>query len=206
MVRFYTFVPSRFDDANYAYAEPIEPINFGNANVCPQCGRYTSHLKWLSPRNIKLSKASFGDFVFGSFEYFLASERVVNLYNSSPLSGIVTYEPIRNIKVLNNKRKDIPPSYYLAIVDQGSALVDEGRSRIQRMGQETKVLCKYCYATDSPWFEIHGFELKEDSWDGKDIFIPKGLRNVCFTHNFVTFCTKNNFTNFKFVATGDYVI
>jgi hypothetical protein len=87
---FFTFDPNRFDDNKYAYAEPIEPISYGPADVCPQCGRYTSHLKWLPPRNIKLSKAAVGDFVFGSFDYFLVSERFVEAYKTSSLSGIVS--------------------------------------------------------------------------------------------------------------------
>ena len=202
---FFTFDPNRFDDNKYAYAEPIEPINYCSANVCPKCGRYTSHLKWLPPRNIKLSKATFGDFTFGSFEYFLVSDRFVEMYKISSLSGIVTFESIHCVK---GPTKNAPiQNLSLAVVDQGSAIIDEKRSQIKRIGSKMVVLCEQCYTTDPPWYEINGFELKGDSWDEKDIFVPKGgLRSICFTAEFVAFCLKNKFTNFRYIPTADYKI
>lgn len=206
-MEFYTFSSNiRFDDSRYAYAEKIEPINRGPADVCPTCGRPTSLLKWLHPRNIKLSRASYGDFVYGGMEFFIVSDRFVQKYKESSLSGTLAFEPIEKVKVSKNRKKLPPPLYYNVIVGRGSAIVDEENSQIKRMGLKTVILCEDCYTIDPPWEEIRGFQLKGDTWDGKDIFTCKGLNEICFTERFVSFCRDNNFTNFKCITTQHYKI
>src|SRR5690554_710351 len=204
-MEFYTFpFGILFDDSSYAYAEKIEPINRGPAAVCPTCGRAVSLLRWLPPRNIKLSKPSYGDFVFGGIEYFIVSDKFVQMYKEAALSGILSFDPIEKVKVSRNRKKLPPPNYHHVIVERGSAVVDEKRSQIKRMGPKTVILCEDCYTIDPPWLEIRGFQVKEDTWDGKDIFVAKGLNIICFTESFISFCIGNNFTNLKYTPTQNY--
>lgn len=199
---FYTF---NFRDEKMADVSPDKPYNLGPADKCPSCGRPTSLLKWLPPRNILLTKPKFGDFVFGPFDYFLVSQKFVDYYIQSDLTGIESFSETQSVRVKRNPKMLMPPNYYYVSIQQGSALLDAEQSNIKRLGRKQIIKCLECYIVEPPHYEVYGFNLLEDTWDGLDIFLSKGFRSICFTKKFVNFCLQLEFTNFSYVHTNDYV-
>ena len=78
-MNFYILNRNRFNDTEYAFGEPIQ-LKTGDFDKCEVCESPISMRKWLPPLKVKLSKPSYGDFVFGTFATFLASEQFMQKY------------------------------------------------------------------------------------------------------------------------------
>ena len=86
-----------FYDCMYAYGEQVNQET-GDFEKCDICGSPISMRRWLPPLKVKLSKPVYGDFVFGSISKFLVSECFEKKYETSRLTGIVSFEPVEIVK------------------------------------------------------------------------------------------------------------
>lgn len=201
-MNFYVVDVVLFDDKNYAYGETVD-LETGESEKCPVCGLAVGKREWLPPRKVKLSKSSFGDFVFGVFDVFLASERFKNEYLNSGLTGIKEFQPVEIVKVITRKKVHIaPPNYYNVLIVRGKAKIDDIKSEFVRDGE---IKCDFCKG-GGIIKSYKGIHFEPDTWSGEDIFFPIGLSGtVVVSQRFVDFVNSNNFTNINFTPAEQYI-
>lgn len=200
-MKFYVINQQLFNDDHYAYGEQVDQKT-GDFDKCDICRAPISSRKWLPPLKVKLSKPSYGDFVFGTFSTFLASEHFKQKYQTTGLKGILNFEPVEITKVNYKKPNSlIPPQFYNVVVARSKTRVDEIKSKFVREGN---VECDVCRSGVITSFE--GVFLIKDIWDGKDIFFPTGLPGtLVVTQKFFDFVKNNKFTNIEFIPAEQYI-
>jgi hypothetical protein len=187
--------------------DKVEPVNRGEAPLCPRCGGALGSLTWLPPYRVELELygQGFGDFVTGPGNSFLVSERMATAFQAEGLTGLLGFYPVEVTRV-RRKRKgskhDFVPQYRVVDVSFfGKSAVDEVRSRLRRA---EPVKCPEC--RDSGIDSIHGFVLEPGTWQGEDVFRARGLPGtIIVSERFAEFVKQQGLTNMKLIPTEDYV-
>lgn len=201
-MNFFVVDRQRFNDNEYAYGEQVDQKT-GDYEKCETCGSPISMRKWLPPLKAKLSKPSYGDFVFGTFTTFLVTERFKKEYEATGLTGIVSFEPVEIVKV-NRKRDSSPetPSYYYVSIARSKAVIDEKKSKIRRDGE---ISCNHC-RTGGVIKSLKGIFFEDNTWSGEDIFFPIGLPGtIVVSERFVDFVRDHGFSNINFIPAEEYI-
>jgi hypothetical protein len=186
--------------------EKVEPVNRGDAPHCPRCGDAIGMLTWLPPYHVELELHGQdpGDFIQGPGYDVLLSERVVQAVQAEGFTGLLGFHPVEVVRVRRKRKgpKHITvPRYVVASVCFGRGAVDNSRSLFRR---EAPVTCPECRnpGTDT----IHGFVLEPGTWQGEDVFRPRGLQgDIVVSERFAQFVKRHGFTNMKLTPTDEYV-
>lgn len=183
-----------------------EPDNSGDAPRCPQCGRFIGMRTWLPPYRVELQLygEEFGDFVECTGYDFLISERFAEAFKAERLTGLLGFHPVELARVLRKRKKSkaaLAPRYLAVTACFGRGAVDETRSLIRR---NKPVTCDECRSTGVD--SIHGFALEPGTWQGEDIFRPRGEQGSIFvSERFAEFVRRHGLTNMKLTPIEDYV-
>lgn len=173
---FYILQPSenRFGK-HWAYGMPSKGAVYGEAPRCPICGNFVGVKKWLPPHEIEIVQADpnrLGDFLWGSFYPFLISERLHQIIREERIQGFdQVYEPATVTKSRGRKKANLlltDPTYRAVEIHWNGANVDDEASGIVRVD----VKCTYDRGSCVRYDRIL---LDETTWDGSDIFNPRGL-------------------------------
>jgi len=187
--------------------DKVEPVNRGEAPLCPRCKGALGLLTWLPPFRIDLEiyGQQPGDFVTGPGNSFLISERMAAAFKAEGLTGLLGFHPTEVVRV-RRKRKgaklETVPRYLVVDVSFfGTSAVDVARSRL-RYG--VPVTCPECRAEGLD--SIHGFVLEPGTWRGEDVFRARGLPGtIIVSERFAEFVERHELTNMKLIPTGQYV-
>ncbi|KFE63304.1 hypothetical protein DB31_2897 [Hyalangium minutum] len=184
----------------------VEPIHLGDAHRCPQCGEPIGMLPQVPPFRgvLELYGAALGDFVESSGYDFLISERMAEAFRAEGLTGLLGFHPVEVVRVHRKRRGPIPstvPRYFAVTACFGRGAVDEARSLIRR---DEPVTCPECRGSGAD--TIHGFTLEPGTWQGEDIFRPRGLRgDIVVSERFAEFVQRHGFTNMKLTPIEQFV-
>lgn len=204
MREFYRLTTVSFNDSKFAYCEPIgAKYDRSRTPRCPKCGAAIGSMYWIEPRKVILSKPKYGDFIFGN-EY-LVSERFKETYEKSGLKGINQFIPVEVAKVRYSKKNPSqPPQYYTIDLEYSYAIVDLTKSVVK--GQPDERYCSLCMPFGTTIDEINGIYIDDTNWGGEDIFHLHEMGSSIYgSQKFVDFCLKNEFTNFNYENTKDYI-
>jgi hypothetical protein len=191
----------RYDTEFHAAEAP----NLGEAPLCPLCGSGIGMLAWLQPYRgeLKLYGKEFGDFVKIPGYEVLVSERFAEVFRAEGLSGLLGFHPVEVSRVRGMRKGSKPlsvPRYFLVSPCFGRAAVDLARSRIRH---EAPVTCPECLdlAPDS----IHGFTLEPGTWQGEDVFRPRGLQGlIVVSERFARLVERHGLTNMRLTPIEAY--
>ncbi len=173
---------------------------------CPQCKDTVGMLTWQPPYRVKLDLygRDYGDLVDGPGGNLLATERFASAFQADGLTGLSGFHPVEVVRVRRQRRgpkPGPPPKYLLVLPAYGSAAVDEARSRLRRT---RPIQCSYCRSTGVD--AIDGFTLEAGSWNGDDIFRPRGLWGcLVVSERFVRFAEKFALSHMSMIPTELYV-
>jgi hypothetical protein len=179
--------------------------NLEKAARCPLCGGVMGMKKWLPPYSgeLVLHGKEFGDFVTIPGYEVLVSERFAEAFRSEGLSGLLGLHPVEVSRVRGKSRGATPvsvPRYLLAWPCFGRAAVDLARSRIRYTQPVTCPECRYG-GPDS----IHGFALEPGTWEGEDVFRPRGLRGlIVVSERFAQLVERHGLTNMRLTPIEAY--
>jgi hypothetical protein len=192
---------SRYD----ADADKAEPVNRGEPARCPRCGDPLGMLTWLPPYRVELQLhgEEFGDFIKSTGYDFLVSERFARAFRDEGLAGLEGFHPVEVVRVRRMRRGPKPSniSNYLAVTACfGRAAVDLARSRIRYAEPPTCEECRYGHKD-----AILGFTLEPGTWQGEDIFRPRGMGSLVVSERFERFVARHGFTNMRLTPTEEYV-
>ncbi len=186
--------------------DDVEPVNLGEAPLCPRCNSALGLLEWLPPHRVELELhgQELGDFVPGPSNSFLVSARMAAAFRAERLTGLLGFHPAEVGRVRRKgkgPRPGAPPPYFVVNVSFfGNSVVDVARSRLR---YDAPVTCPECrtQGVDS----IHGFVLEPGTWKGEDIFRARGLPGVIIvSERFVQFVARHELTNMKLIPTEEY--
>ena len=203
--RFFELTQDMFGPHDTKFSH-VKPVKLGEASRCPQCGDIIGMLTWMPPYRVELELhgASFGDFVNGPGDDLLVSERMAAAFRAEGLIGLLGFHPVEMVRVRsrNKKAKAIPvPRYFAVTACFGRGAVDDARSRIRRTGPITCAECRYAGLES-----IHGFVLEAGTWQGEDVFRPRGCQgSILVSQRFAEFVQRHGFTNMKLIPTEEYV-
>jgi hypothetical protein len=193
---------SRYD----VEAEKAEPVNRAEGADCPRCGDPIGMMRWLPPYGVELvlHGEELGDFIEAPGDDLLVSERFARAFREESLTGLEGFHPVEVVRVRRKRRGPKPshvPRYLAVTACFGRAAVDLAHSRIRYCQPPT---CEECRSegVDS----IHGFTLEPGTWQGEDIFRPRGLTGrLVVSERFARFVERHGFTNMTLVPTGELV-
>jgi hypothetical protein len=184
----------------------VEPVNRGDAPQCSKCGATIGMLAWLPPYRVelKLHGEVFGDFVEGPGYEVLISERMAQSFQAEGLTGLLGFHPVEVLRVRGKGKKSkaiTVPRYFAVTACFGRGAIDDTRSRVRR---DEPVKCLEC--RNSGVDSIHGFTLEPGTWQGEDVFRPRGLQGrLLVSERFAEFAQRHGFTNMKLISTEEYV-
>lgn len=186
--------------------DTVEPDNIGDAPLCPRCGDAIGMRTWLPPYRVELELygQAPGDFVDGPGYTALISERFAEAFRAEGLTGLLGFHPVEVIRVRRKRKGPNPgaaPRYLAVTVCFGHGAVDEGRSRLRRA---VVVTCPECRnpGRDS----IHGFTLEPGTWQGEDVFRPRGLQGrILVSERFAELVKRHELTNMKLIPTEELI-
>jgi len=160
----------------FAHALPYEETRASprGRGQCPACRRELGGCRWLPPHRIELSKAKYGDFVWGAGVGMLMSARALDAYRAAGLTGITETGPTievvrvgrRNPEALKNQ----PPEYHEVIYRLDGADLDDARSQASSPYASTP--CPVCNRSLGT---VKGVFFKRGSWRRPDVFGALGL-------------------------------
>ena len=196
----------------WAFADNVDPVNYGEAPRCPACGDFIGMREWLPPYRVRLvegTKASTpADVITGpGFTSFITSERLVTEFQLSGLTGVERWEPVQ-IEGYNDYEGDpiaqaaVSRSYKLAILPKPST-----RTKLDEMyaiytGAPPD--CPVCYAPRI-LESYEGIVVDETSWNRADIFHVTNLGVILVTDRFAEFCQAGEFTGIQLLPAAQYV-
>jgi hypothetical protein len=175
-----------------------EPHHSAEAPVCSRCGGAIGSRVWLAPyrAELELHGESFGDFVKGPGDDVLISERFAELFRAEGLTGFSGFhlaEVERVRKKARPSKAATAPRYAVVTPCIGRGAVDEARSRVRRLRPITCPECRYGGASS-----IHGFALEQGTWQGEDVFRPRGLYGrIVVSERFAELASRHGLTNVK---------
>ncbi len=193
---------SRYD----ADAETVDPVNLGDAPLCPRCGDPLGMLTWLPPYRAQLVRygEELGDFIEASGNDLLLSERFAQAFREEGLTGLEGFHPVEVVRVRRARR--LPkhshlPQYVVVRPCIGRAAVDLKRGTLQYAAPPT---CEECRSGDLD--AVFGFTLEPGTWQGEDVFFARGLPGVVtVSERFERFVTRHGFTNMRLTPTERHV-
>ncbi len=173
-------------------------VNCGPAPTCPTCRRFLGMLTWLPPYRVELEPwgRCWGDLTRLGDD-LVVSDRFRNVVVEGSLKGIETFDPVEVVKV--SRRWGIPenavPTYYKATITRGSATIDQKASKYE-WGDEAKI-CKEClYDTLK---RVKRLVVKPDTWNGDDVFFPRGGIGPIVSERFVSMFQRNELRGGEFI-------
>jgi hypothetical protein len=185
----------------------VGPDNLGDPPPCPRCGKTIGMLAWLPPYRVilELHGQGLGDFVDGpGGNSVLISERMAETFRAEGLTGLLGFHPVEVVGVRSKRKKAktaVVPRYFVVTPCLGRGAVDEARSQLRR---NKPVLCPECRSTGVD--SIHGFVLEPGTWQGEDVFRPRGLQgDIVVSERFAKFVQKHGLTNMKLIPTEEFV-
>jgi hypothetical protein len=161
---------------------------------------------WLPPYCVQLELygQGLGDFIEGPGYDVLISERFAEAFRAEGLTGLLGFHPVEVVRVKRKRKGPKPgavPRYFAVTVCFSRAAVDDGRSRVRRF---EPVTCPEC--RDPGRDSIHGFTLEPGTWQGEDVFRPRGLQgSILGSERFAEFVKRHGLTNMKLTPTEEFI-
>jgi hypothetical protein len=162
--------------------------------------------RWLPPYRVELvlHGEELGDFIKATGDDLLVSERFAQAFREEGLTGLEGFHPVEVVRVRRKRRGPKPalvPHYLAVTACFGRAAVDVARSRIRYSKPPT---CEECRSEGVD--TIHGFTLEAGTWQGEDIFRPRGMQGrLVVSERFARFVERHGFTNMRLIPTEELV-
>ncbi|WP_240359252.1 hypothetical protein [Pyxidicoccus trucidator] len=179
--------------------------NVGPALRCPQCGDTVGALSWEPPYqgDLEFYGQAFGDLLEGP-SGLLVTERFAEDFKAEGLTGLSGFHPVE-VKRVRRKRRGPKlgplPTYLYVTPDYGHPALDTERSRIL---SKQPMACSWCRYVGPD--AIDGLTLEEGTWNGEDVFRPRGMWGVILvSERFRRFAERHAMSHMAMVPIEKYI-
>lgn len=173
-------------------------FNTGGFEKCKICNNPISKRKWLPPFEIVLETWGdrFGDVIYFS-EFIIFSGRLLEVIGANSLVGFEEIEEVEVTKIIrrNGKIMKSPPPYFKAQIRRSVTLIDQDASGY--VWQDETKKCPECLF--DTLLRYRCLIVKEGTWAGEDIFIPRGSRRPLVSEKFRQVFVDNGFEGLVFI-------
>lgn len=200
------FVLKKVNQGQYDTDFDRTSSNFGPTLSCLRCGESVGLLTWLPPYlgALELYGTDYGDVVDGPGGGLLVTERFAEDFKAAGLTGLSGFHPVEVTRVRRKRRgpKPGPPPRYLFVTpNYGPTALDLERSRLIRTEPRACTWCRTA-GTDA----IDGLALEEGTWDGADVFRPRGLwGTIIVSERFMRFAEAHAMDHMALVPIDKFV-
>lgn len=174
-----------------------EGFNVGEALRCPECDRFLTMLKWLPPYRIELESwgKHFADIAYFSDD-LIVSQRFAALFQEHGLQGLSEFAPIEvvRVKYMRRRPKEELPRYYKAAVSYSSTTIDQKASGF--VWKDESKICPVCLYDTLRRYDA--LIVKEDTWNGDDVFYARGGGAIMVSERFKTLCEQHSLKGMVF--------
>jgi hypothetical protein len=155
-------------------------------------------LTWLPPYQVELKPwgQRWGD-VTRMGNDLVVSDRFKNAFAEASLKGIERLDPVEVVKVSGRwgVPKDAIPNYFKATINRNSATIDQSASEYE--WEDKSKICKEClYDTLKRYKRL---VVIPDSWNGDDVFFPRGGNGPIVSERFVSMFQRNELRGGHFI-------
>jgi hypothetical protein len=195
----------------WAFADNVDPINYGEAPRCPSCGEWIGMKRWLPPYRVRLVEGTKtpkpADIITGpGFTSFIASDRFVKEFKRAGLTGVERWEPV-DIEGYNDYEGD--PIVAPAVVNRPYtyALLPAPKTRAKLRKAVYKgpppdcAVCREGRGLES----YEGFVVDDASWTGADVFMTTNAGLLVVTDRFADLCNAGEFTGVHLLPAAKFV-
>lgn len=200
------FVMKKLNEGQHDTEFSPTKANVGPALRCPQCGETVGMLTWEPPfqGEVELYGKDFGDLMQEPSGGLLVTERFAEDFKAEGLTGLSGFQPVEILRVRRKRRgpKPGPPPRYLYVLPTyGQPALDMNRSHILI---HKPMRCTWCRAIGPG--AIDGLALETGTWNGEDMFRPRGLWGVLMvSERFMRFADKHALSHFTWIPIDKYV-
>ncbi len=183
--------------------EKTDDANSDDAIRCPVCADILTLRQWLPPFEIEVTTYGrhYADLGFCVAD-LIVSERFVEVYRNAGLTGIDNFDPVRIVKLKHRRKKPAEPvpQYFRAVVRRSQTTIDQIASRYE-WDDCSKI--KPCCLT-GPLIRYQAQIVDMSTWDGLDIFMPRGGNNRLFSKRLVDAFMENRLNGGIFIPAETY--
>jgi len=198
-MKYYIINNELFDNTEFAYSERFGKINSGEAIRCNECGSFLSMLKWLPPYQLKVSKKNLGDFIFGTQNGFVLSEKAKTLFEQSGQKGLNNFKKVE----LYYKMVKLESNYYYPEITLSDVRINIKKSGLRFDSQKE---CDCCQKAGRIIKDMKGVFFENENQINEDVFFTKMLSGtITVSENFISFVNKYKLTNLKFIEVEKYI-
>jgi hypothetical protein len=170
----------------------------GEALRCPECNRFLTMLKWLPPYRVELETwgRAYSDFADMGGRELIVSERFAHAFQQNGLKGLSAFHPVEVVKVIHRRGglQEALPRYFQATVTLSPTTVDQQASGYV-WADESKI-CPTCLRGKLKRYVR--VVIKEETWNGDDIFFPRGGPALLVSERFKSLCEEHGFLGADF--------
>ena len=212
--RFFVLKIGGFAQYKYAFFEAVDGARYSaTPPSCPACARPIGRLPWLAPHEVQLKQPRrVGDFVSGAGgSAFLASERFVEAWQDSTLSGIDRLLDITVVRMgTTASARSLPRPHLHGVTPVHSMTrVDYTKMGVQWSVHPDRAYCRTCGPGGGglggiarSWQRIM---VDPQSWTGDDMFFAINFPGtILLSESAAAFIEHHRFSNAQLIPADDY--
>lgn len=170
----------------------------GDYQRCLACDNPLSKRKWLPPYEIELETWGnrFGDVAYLS-GFTIFSDRFLKVIEENHLVGLEEIVAVKLVKVTRRSGEILkgPPGYFKAEIRRSITRIDQDASGY--VWQDETKKCPECLF--DTLLRYRCLTVKEGTWAGEDIFIPRGGRRPLVSEKFKQVFVDNGLEGLVFI-------
>jgi hypothetical protein len=196
---FYVLNNHRFDDDTFAICEKIKPVNLGNGDDCEVCGSPITQMKWLAPYEVRVTQKHLGDFIFGSVNPFLVSQKFKDIYDAGDFKGIESFSRVQ----LYFRRQPLEAAFYFPHIPYNYNNINLDRCGIK---YDPAGICPRCqHGGNKDLSEMTGVYWEDESGIKEDVFENHSAGRYSFSQRLKDAMEEAGITNTFFVPASEFV-
>lgn len=181
----------------------VEGANYGPGPRCKHCELPLGSKTWLPPYQLELETwgEQYGD-IRRSGNDLIASERFRDAFEQAGLQGLESFEPVEVVKVTHRRAKpqEPLPRYFKATIVHSPTTIDQQASGYVWEGDSE--VCPECLI-GSVLKRYQRLAIKPETWNGEDVFFPRGNNNPIVSERFHTLFCERGFVGAVFIPTEE---
>lgn len=189
---------SESDRAYGTDCDKTDHVRYNDAIHCAKCLKPISMRQWLPPFEVELTTygRQYADFL-ECISDMLVSDRFIEVYRNSELKGFDEFSPAQIVKLRHRTKKPAEPIPHLFRVPVKMSMTTIDQVVSEYEWEDCSKICPCCLT--GPLIRYKAQIVDQSTWDGLDVFKPRGGKRILVSQRFVDTCQQHN------LKMGDFI-